>query len=1078
MPIQKRDDAVEVETQIASIFAAIPEGRTIAIRRLFVETLDFDPASGQISLDGGPSNVQLPDAAERVAVLDGVHVLFVPLNIDDTDRVRKTEVDAAARLIADQLGEDMLLVFTNTSASQVHLILPKFEGARPTSRRMVVDRDLPRRTAVQQVASIFWNHQYEDSTSTALKKAFDVEPVTKDFFAEYKRIFDGAMVAVAGFGEGEEESKRTFVQTLFNRLMFVYFLSRKGWLRFDDNVDYLNALWQDYPSLPGDDNFYNARLKQLFFARLNNPQSLNLMHNNPALHRITKDVPFLNGGLFEETDLDRLDGVAVPDEAIRQVLTGLFDRFNFTVMESTPFDIEVAVDPEMLGKVFEELVTGRHDSGAYYTPRPVVSFMCREALKGYLEGQDTGLEAEAIAWFVDHQDTESIGVPQARDVARALAEVTVVDPACGSGAYLLGMMQELIELQTRLFNVTQDAKSLYQLKLEIIQRNLYGVDIDSFAVNIAMLRMWLSLAIDYEGATPEPLPNLDFKVVCGDSLLGPDPSSGTMVQRGLGYSQDKLLLLSELKGKYLRASHGDEKDSLRKEISDQNAEFRQSLGLVADDGTLNWRVEFAEVFGGGRGFDIAIANPPYVQLQKDGGRLRKLYQGLGYSSFAPKGDIYQLFFERGCQMLQPGRGILAYITSNSWLKAEYGKSLRRYFSEKQTPLLLLELGKDVFESAIVDSGVLMLRSGGVAQPFRAVDMDRVKSEEVPPPAELWGQVRPEGDTPWSITSLTEHGVLSKMRAIGSPLREWRISIQRGVITGYNKAFIVDTATKDALIAADRRSAEIIRPILRGRDIQRFQAQWTNQWLIVVKFGSYKTLPQDFPAIYQHLLQHEDKLKARGQCRYARSGANANGAEYPGQHHWLELDNNPRDAYFHEFDKEKLLWIELVDEGRFSYDNSGIYGEATTFVMTGESLKYLCALLNSALTRWFLNQIAPTSGMGTLRWKKVYLEDIPIPRLNADDQRPFVRLVDRILDAKAADPNTDTSELEEQIDWLVYDLYGLTDEETAAVADYFWDGSLTQEQEDQALLRAMEAGDINDRVSLAEVTEILRAPDEC
>ena len=342
------------------------------------------------------------------------------------------------------------------------------------------------------------------------------------------------MGAVAGFGVGENEDKRVFVQTLFNRLMFVYFLSRKGWLRFDGSADYLDALWQDYRSLEGDNNFYVSKLKPLFFAGLNNPQSRNLMKDNPVLYGVIGDVPFLNGGLFEETELDRRDGITVPDEAIGQVLTGLFDRFNFTVMESTPFDIEVAVDPEMLGKVFEELVTGRHDSGAYYTPRTVVSFMCREALKAYMEGQDTGLAPEAVARFVDHQDTDGLGVAQARRIAAALAEATVVDPACGSGAYLLGMMQELIELQTALYNAGADAKALYDLKLEIIQRNLYGVDIDSFAVNIAMLRMWLSLAIDYEGATPEPLPNLDFKVVCGDSLLGPDPSSGTEVQGGLG----------------------------------------------------------------------------------------------------------------------------------------------------------------------------------------------------------------------------------------------------------------------------------------------------------------------------------------------------------------------------------------------------------------------------------------------------------------------------------------------------------------------------------------------------------------
>ena len=169
-------------------------------------------------------------------------------------------------------------------------------------------------------------------------------------------------------------------------------------------------------------------------------------------------------------------------------------------MESTPFDIEVAVDPEMLGKVFEKLVTGRRDSGAYYTPRAVVSFMCREALKGYLEGKDTGADAEAIARFVGQQDPEGITLAAARRVSEALSEVTVVDPACGSGAYLLGMMQELIDLQSTLYNAGVDSKSLYDLKLEIIQRNLYGVDIDDFAVNIAMLRMWLSLSIEFDDA--------------------------------------------------------------------------------------------------------------------------------------------------------------------------------------------------------------------------------------------------------------------------------------------------------------------------------------------------------------------------------------------------------------------------------------------------------------------------------------------------------------------------------------------------------------------------------------------------
>ena len=1068
MPIQNRDDAVEVETQIASIFAATPGGRTNAIRGLFVETLDFDRASGQVSLAGVPTNVVLPDAAERVAVLDGVSVVYVPLNIEGTERVRKAEVDAAARLVADQLGDDMLLVFTNTSASQLHFVLPKFGGARPTLRRIVVERDLPRRTVVQQVAGIYWNNRDIGIISTALDEAFDVEPVTKEFFGEYKRIFESAMASVEGFGEGEEETRRTFVQTLFNRLMFVYFLSRKGWLRFDGDADYLNSLWQDYGKGLGDGNFHRDRLRPLFFSGLNNPNSRDLTE---GLRTVIGDVPFLNGGLFEETGLDKRPGISAPDEAIRQVLTGLFDRFNFTVMESTPFDIEVAVDPEMLGKVFEELVTGRHDSGAYYTPRDVVSFMCREALKGYLEEQDTGLGAGAITRFVDQHDTEGLGVAQARRVAASLAEVTVVDPACGSGAYLLGMMQELIELQVRLFNVTRDAESLYDLKLEIIQRNLYGVDIDDFAVNIAMLRLWLSLAIDYDkDETPPPLPNLDFKVVCGDSLLGPDPSSGAEVQGTLGQNVAQMRRLGDLKGEFMRAKPGPGKDRLRADIESAKAEIRESLGVVANDDVLNWRVEFAEVFGGGRGFDIAIANPPYVQLQKDAGKLGKLYQGCGYATFAKTGDIYQLFYERGCQMLRPETGILAYITSNSWLKAEYGKTLRRYFAEKHSPLLLLELGKDVFESAIVDSGVLMLRSGGTAQPFRAVDMDRVKSAEVPPPAGLWGQVRPSGETPWGVMSLTEDSILGKMQSIGTVLKDWDLRINRGVTSGYNKAFIIDGKTREALIAKDPKSQELIKPIVRGRDLERYTCQWAGLWLI---YAHCQTGENDYPAIRHHLLQHRDALSKR------RGGANSSTGEVPYEWWQLQVDYYNSGTY-QDFSIEKLVWMDLTERGRFAYDDQSMFCMDTTFVMTGESVKYLCAVLNSTMATWFIQNTALTSGMGVARWKRFTVERIPVPKLSAAKQRPFVRLVDRILEAKSADHDADTSDLEEEIDRLVYDLYGLTEEETTAVERGL--GLIHQtdeEEEDAALLKiAEESGPYvpEDFVTEDEVMPTLRTPD--
>ena len=860
---------------------------------------------------------------------------------------------------------------------------------------------MPRRTAVQQVSNIYWNHRKKGSIREALDAAFDVEPVTKAFFAEYKKIFEAAEEGVSGFGD-DNETKRLFVQTLFNRLMFVYFLQRKGWLSFQGDKDYLNTLWRDYGSNAGDSNFYVARLKPLFFVGLNNPDSRNLNRDNPALHAVIGDVPFLNGGLFEETELDRRPGLTVPDGAIEGVLRGLFDRFNFTVMESTPFDIEVAVDPEMLGKVFEELVNRRRSSGSYYTPRPVVSFMCREVLKGYLEGQDSGLSPEAVAQFVDEHDTSDIPLPAAGKVGGALSEVTVVDPACGSGAYLLGMMQELVELQSALYNVRADNRSLYDLKLHIIQRNLYGVDIDEFAVNIAMLRMWLSLAIDYEGDSPPPLPNLDFKVVRGDSLLGPDPSAGVEVQGALGRDAEQVRRLGQRKAEYMRASTGPDKERLRNDIRDLEERVKTALGIVGvPGGVVDWRLQFAEVFTDGRGFDIAVANPPYIQLQKDGGKLGRLYKDAGFATFVRSGDVYQLFYERSCQLLQRDRGLLAYITSNSWMKAEYGKPLRSYFSQQHTPLRLLELGKDVFESAIVDSSVLILRKGGGGVPFPGVDMDTLPRGDFPPGEKLWGQVRPDGEAPWSILSPLEQCVMDKMLAVGTPLAEWDVKINYGIKTGYNDAFIIDDATRRALIAKDPNSAEIIKPVLRGRDIQRYQAEWARLWLIDTHNG-YSGVPaidiRDYPAVQDHLNRFYVRLEKRqdkGRTPY----------------------NLRNCAYHDDFTKEKLFWIELVGRGRFAYDNSGIYGEATTFMMTGESIKYLCAALDSSLLHWFIQHVAPTSGLGTSRWKKVYVETIPIPRIGQAKQRAFILLVDEILEAKAADPDADTSRQETEIDEL-------------------------------------------------------------
>ena len=700
-PVRDLEDVTDVQAHIDRIFNAQPDGRAEAIRQMFVEVLDFNQGRGPVPLSGAPEGVGLPSDAERVAELDGVHVVYVALDSAATNRVRRAEVSEAARLIASDLGDDLLLVFTDRDVSQLQLVLPDLTGSRPTLRRMVVERYLPQRTAVEQIARIYRGPGDARSVPAALAEAFDVEPVTRRFFAEYKRVFEQVEQSVTGFAAGEDDERRLFVQTLFNRLMFVYFLQRKGWLDFRGDKDYLKALWSDHRENPHGADFHTARLRNLFFVGLNNPDSRDLTSGAEPL---IGTPPFLNGGLFEEGDLDKREGVTVSDEAIEAVLTDLFERFNFTVMESTPFDIEVAVDPEMLGKVFEELVTGRHDSGAYYTPRPVVSFMCREALKRYLSAQAGVLSTEAIAEFVDEHRTATVDLPAARRVAEALNKVTVVDPACGSGAYLLGMMQELVELQDVLYNAGVDAKKLYDLKLEIIQHNLYGVDIDEFAVNIARLRLWLSLAIEYDGAQPEPLPNLDFKILLGDSLLAPGPSAGVSsrdaasAQMAFGRDPDRMARLDDLKGAHLRARRSEEKDLLVDEIEQIRATLREGIE-AAPESALDWRVEFAEVFGQRGGFDIAIANPPYGIRIED----RR-------STAIKHSDSYTNFLALATEIAP--LGVVAYITPASWETGERFVNFRKFLFSSMALRTLVNLPYDVFAAAYVDTAITIGTVGG------------------------------------------------------------------------------------------------------------------------------------------------------------------------------------------------------------------------------------------------------------------------------------------------------------------------------------------------------------------------------
>ena len=592
--------------------------------------------------------------------------------------------------------EYALFIFSNLTQDRWHFINVKYDAdtkRRRLFRRITVGPEERLRTAAQRLALIDVEAISGDSfglSPLAVQQrhdeAFDVEAVTDLFFKAYKDVFEYVERCVSGVPSAE--SRRLYVQRLFNRLMFIAFIQRKGWLKFAGSTDYLDSLWSDYlRKRSSDDNFYRDRLRLLFFAGLNTSSSVNIVDINRTgvISRLIGDVPYLNGGLFEEEEDDTDADITVPDTCFTQILAKLFSRFNFTVMESTPLDVEVAVDPEMLGKIFERLVTGRHEIGSYYTPKTIVSFMCREALKVHLGDCDA---------LVDEHDVTDISIPKARSVLEQLSSMRVCDPACGSGAYLVGMLHELHELMRLLDTKSAEhtARDDYRLKQDIILNNLYGVDVDSFAINIARLRLWLTLAVEYEGEKPEPLPNLDFKIEVGDSLTAPDPHQGSQ-QIIVGELAKEL---REKTTKYMRTHHYGEKAALKKEVEEIQKQIASWVHAGAATNGFDWAVQFAEVFSDG-GFDIMLANPPYGISCDDPLRFQYFPKVKGEDRQSK--DSYGLFVSRGLQLLRPG-GILTYIVSDTWRTIRTHRPLRKKLLDETRVMHVIDLPAWIFDATV------------------------------------------------------------------------------------------------------------------------------------------------------------------------------------------------------------------------------------------------------------------------------------------------------------------------------------------------------------------------------------------
>ena len=430
------------------------------------------------------------------------------------------------------------------------------------------------------------------------------------------------------------------------------------------------------------------------------------------------------------------------------------------------------------------------------------------------------------------------------------------------------------------------------------------------------------------------------------------------------------------------------------------------------------------------GFDIAIGNPPYIQLQKEGGRLGNLYQDKGFDTFARTGDIYCLFYEKADKLLR-NNGYVCFITSNKWMRAGYGKKLRDYFVTLTQPLQLLDMGPDVFD-ATVDTNILLFQkiASDATTTFVGVslgaDFDRQTGNIAQYLSDNGATMEmPTKGEPWAILSSAEFNLKCKIEDIGIPLKDWDINIYRGIVTGCNEAFIIDEFKREELIDSDAASAEIIKPLLRGRDIKRYHAKQAGLYLLAT--GYDLDIPKKYPAIYNHLETigeqiESGEIKTRGKGLFDRDDKGIN---------WWNLRAC---AYYSEFDEEKIVYPETTHSANFFYDSGEFFLDKTCFMITGDDIKSLVGLLSSKLMTFAYKRYCSGTVLGAkgYQYNKHALEKLPVVKIPTSQQQSFITLVDQILDAKHTDPDADTTGLENEIDHLVYALYDLTPKEIAIV----------------------------------------------
>lgn len=937
-------------------------------------------------------------------------------------------------------------------------------------------------TAAQRFDKLIQKQQgnlYQYLTLNDFEEAFSVEKLSKDFFNEYKKSYEDFVEFITGkryvkkgnkfveqeihtanfqlknlFGNDGKQA-RDFCKRMMGRIVFLYFIQKKGWLAVatgkkwgEGNPDYLFDLFKNSKHK---DDFYTNELVPLFFKTLNNPNSEN--EKNPLR------FPYLNGGLFDDSHDRKYNKLALPVE-IFENLFNTFNNFNFTIYEDAPDEHTVAVDPEMLGHIFENLLEDNKDKGAFYTPKEIVHYMCRESLIEYLKDKlllvdDNQLTIDnsqlTIKKIIQQQeltkDEIQFAEKNAFKIIDALEQVKICDPAIGSGAFPMGLLQEIFNTQIYLQELKGFTRKQTEadIKKHIIEESIYGVDIDAGAVDIARLRFWLSLVVDE--TKPQPLPNLAFKIVCANTLI----PLGKIKKLDFSGTKEIADGLAQVRHDYFNASM-DEKteletkfNSLQKKllttakdwVTKDDAEVYEKLLEFSpfEDNSCSW-FDAWWMFGVKDGFDIVIGNPPYVGISKL--FYKAQLQKVGYKTFESTGDLYSIFYEQGNQLLKEN-GRLVYITSRQWLNASYGKSLRKYFIEKTNPLQLIDFGKaKIFEAATVFVNILIFKKAEYKNELEACQLKedfKVEENDLGIYFETHCRVLNNlTDSVWKIGEEEVELINKEIEHKGTALKDWKgLDFYRGITTGLNEAYHINQDVRDELINEDKKNADIIKPLLRGKDIKKYTYENNQNYILFIPWhfplhnnpnvtnASEKAeadFRKHFPAVYRHLSQFKKELSERNK--------DETGIRYE----WYAMQRYGAN-YWQEFEKEKIIWIEISDKANYTYDTNGMYLTNSAYFISGSNLKYILAVLNSRAADFYFFQITAKIAGGRKRYTKQYVEQIPIPQVSLSMQKPFEALVDYLLylnDKKFEQifPHTTNeriaSHIEDVLNMMVYELY--------------------------------------------------------